>query len=133
MATVMLRRTPYDFVDELPMVHRCCRSHQFPVRANLDGLDCAGAGDCCAGAAVLLRLANQADGRNRKSGRTMTEQAETVRRAFFGDGLFDWQIPVGADRGRSRDQFTFNTKRWWGTFPREDPPAVQGRRDDAEL
>ena len=63
----------------------------------------------------------------------MTEQAASVRRAFFGDGLFDWQIPVGSDRDRSWDRFTFDTEKWWGTFPRNEAPAVQGRRGDTQL
>jgi predicted GH43/DUF377 family glycosyl hydrolase len=69
----------------------------------------------------------------------MTEQAEqaesaAVRRAFFGDGLFDWQMPTGGgQRPESWDKFTFDTAKWWGTFPRTEPPAIQGRRDDLEL
>jgi len=63
----------------------------------------------------------------------MTEQAESVRRTFFGDGLFDWQIPVGHEKHKSWDKFTFDTVKWWGTFPRDEAAAVQGRRDDLEL
>ena len=63
----------------------------------------------------------------------MTEQAESVRRAFFGTGLFDWQIPVGPERQKSWDKFTFDPAKWWGTFPRDEEPAVQGRTGDREL
>ena len=63
----------------------------------------------------------------------MTEQAETVRRAFFGDGLFDWQMPTSEKRRESWDRFAFDTKRWWGSFPREEARAEQGLRDDPEL
>ena len=63
----------------------------------------------------------------------MTEQAESVRRAFFGDGLFDWQMPTGDKRAEAWGKFTFDTAKWWGTFPRDEAAAVQGRRDDAEL
>ncbi len=63
----------------------------------------------------------------------MTEQAESVRRAFFGDGLFDWQMPTGERRPESWDRFTFDPKRWWGSFPREEARAEQGLRDDPEL
>ena len=63
----------------------------------------------------------------------MAEQAETTRSAFFGAGVFDWQLPLGAKWQESWDRFTFDTNRWWGTFPRSEEPAVQGRRDDAEL
>ena len=63
----------------------------------------------------------------------MTEQAEFVRRAFFGDGLFDWQNPVGPRARETWDHYTFDADKWWGTFPRDDAPAVRGRRDDAEF
>ena len=63
----------------------------------------------------------------------MTEQAEATRRAFFGDGLFDWQVPTGGKHRESWDRFIYDTKKWWGTFPQDQPAAVQGRRDDEEL
>jgi predicted GH43/DUF377 family glycosyl hydrolase len=63
----------------------------------------------------------------------MTEQAETVRRAFFGAGGFDWQMPTTATRRASWERFGFDTARWWGSFPHDEAPALQGRRDDAEL
>jgi predicted GH43/DUF377 family glycosyl hydrolase len=63
----------------------------------------------------------------------MTQQAESVRRAFFGTGLFDWQIPVGENRHKSWDKFAFDTEKWWGAFPRDEEPAAQDRRDRAEI
>lgn len=63
----------------------------------------------------------------------MAEQAESIRRAFFGDGLFDWQLPVGVDHDGSPNGYAFDRERWWGAFPRHEPPAIPGRRDDLEL
>jgi predicted GH43/DUF377 family glycosyl hydrolase len=63
----------------------------------------------------------------------MTQQAEAVRKAFFGEGVFDWQMPAGDDRHRAWDRFTFDLQKWWGTFPHDEEPAVPGRRDDHEL
>lgn len=63
----------------------------------------------------------------------MTQPAEAVRRAFFGDGLFDWQLPTEQEQRPSNDKFTFNVESWWGTFPRDEAPAIHGRRNDIEL
>src|SRR5687768_7437648 len=63
----------------------------------------------------------------------MTDQAEAVRRAFFGDGLFDWQMPGPIHDEPSWNRYTFDTDKWWGTFPRHEQPAVYGRRNDTEL
>src|SRR5688572_13521669 len=62
----------------------------------------------------------------------MTKQAEPVRRAFFGDGLFEWQMPTGRLR-ESWNRFTFDTEKWWGTFPRDEAPASPGRRSHDQL
>ena len=63
----------------------------------------------------------------------MTKQAEPIRRAFFGAGLFDWQFPTADTRRESWDKFTFDTDRWWGTFPRHEEPAAPGRDGVANL
>ena len=63
----------------------------------------------------------------------MTQQAEPTRRAFFGDGLFDWQFPTADTRRESWEKFTFCTDKWWGTFPRDEAPAVRGCRDNKAL
>jgi predicted GH43/DUF377 family glycosyl hydrolase len=55
----------------------------------------------------------------------MIEQVESERRAFFGEGIFDWQMPAGDGRA----EFAFDTDKWWGTFPRTEPPADPRRRD----
>jgi predicted GH43/DUF377 family glycosyl hydrolase len=61
----------------------------------------------------------------------MTQQAESVAREFFGDGVFDWQMPASATP--DQNEFTFDTEKWWGTFPRDEGAAVAGRRNDHEL
>jgi len=63
----------------------------------------------------------------------LTGAADAARRTFFGDGLFDWQMPVGEKRHDGWGDFAFDTARWWGTFPRADDPAVPGRGEDAAL
>ena len=63
----------------------------------------------------------------------MTKQAEALRRAFFGEGLFDWQVPTAQNRRESWDKFTFNAERWWGTFPRHEPVANSNGHDAAAL
>src|SRR4051794_22122128 len=55
------------------------------------------------------------------------------RRTFFGDGLFDWQMPVGQKKDESWEKFNFDVARWWGTFPHDEKPAVRGAGEDPQL
>jgi predicted GH43/DUF377 family glycosyl hydrolase len=63
----------------------------------------------------------------------MPEQAETVRRAFFGDGLFDWQRPVAPEHYEPSQHYSFDVEKWWGSFPRHEEPANPAFADDCEL
>jgi hypothetical protein len=47
-----------------------------------------------------------------------------------GDGLFEWQMPQGPHDPASWNSYTFDTNKWWGTFPRTELAAVQGRQHD---
>jgi len=62
----------------------------------------------------------------------MAEQAESIRRAFFGKGLFDWQLPAGGLQRQVPD-YAFDIERWWGTFPRDEQPAAPERVIDESL
>jgi predicted GH43/DUF377 family glycosyl hydrolase len=64
---------------------------------------------------------------------TLPQTSEAARRAFFGEGLFDWQMPGGPDDSTSWNNYAFDPARWWGTFPRDERAAVPGLRDDHEL
>src|SRR6266545_205226 len=64
-------------------------------------------------------------------GSPMTKQAEALRRAFFGDGLFDWQIPPDSQQRDWWERFIFDTDKWWGSFPRTD--QADGDPDDGQL
>src|SRR3954454_8989415 len=55
---------------------------------------------------------------------------DSNRRIFFGDGLFDWQMPVGQKKDESWEKFNFDAARWWGTFPQHEKPAVRGAGED---
>jgi len=50
-----------------------------------------------------------------------------------GNGLFEWQMPRGPEDPQSWQNYTFDTAKWWGTFPRHEPAAVHGRAADDEL
>jgi predicted GH43/DUF377 family glycosyl hydrolase len=66
----------------------------------------------------------------------MAEQVESIRRRFFGHGVFDWQKPVApsdGERYESSKDYSFDLERWWGTFPRHEEPAVQARGDGDDL
>lgn len=63
----------------------------------------------------------------------IAEDDRSARRRFFGDGLFDWQTPLGPERAESWEKYKFDLDKWWGTFPRNEEPAEQGRRDDVKL
>jgi predicted GH43/DUF377 family glycosyl hydrolase len=63
----------------------------------------------------------------------MSKQAEAPRRKFFGDGLFDWQLPTVKTRQESWNRFTFDTERWWGTFPRDQEPADRSASNQPNL
>src|SRR4051812_46529330 len=62
----------------------------------------------------------------------MAKSAEATRRAFFGEGLFDWQLPTGPGRP-AWDRFAFDLENWWGTFPRNEAAAVPGSGADSEF
>jgi predicted GH43/DUF377 family glycosyl hydrolase len=53
-----------------------------------------------------------------QSAASSTTNPEAVRRQFFGDGLFEWQLPTG-DKLASWEKYTFDESKYWGTFPRD--------------
>ena len=42
--------------------------------------------------------------------------------AFFGDGVFDWQL-ASKDREATWRERAYDEERWWGAFPKGPAPA----------
>src|SRR5207244_1924015 len=51
---------------------------------------------------------------------TMTQDHPTP--GFFGDGVFEWQFPT-KDKATRWNEWTYNEQRYWGDFPRDQPPS----------
>lgn len=60
----------------------------------------------------------------------LTGDSEAARRQFFGEGVFDWQMPTG-DRAKCWDKFVFDKEKWWGTFPKDMKAPAEADLYDA--